>query len=38
VWGALALWTHGVLASLLCHGVWTGLMVTLPPGGAGRRK
>jgi membrane protease YdiL (CAAX protease family) len=38
VWGALALWTHGVLASLLCHGVWTGLMVTLPPGGAARRK
>jgi len=37
VWGALALWTHGVLASVLCHAVWTGLMVTLPPGGAERR-
>jgi membrane protease YdiL (CAAX protease family) len=37
VWGGLALWTHGVLASVLCHGVWTGLMVTLPPGGAERR-
>jgi membrane protease YdiL (CAAX protease family) len=37
VWGALALWTHGVLASLLCHAIWTGLMLTLPPGGAERR-
>jgi membrane protease YdiL (CAAX protease family) len=37
VWGSLALWTHGVLASLLCHAAWTGLMVTLPPGGSGRR-
>jgi membrane protease YdiL (CAAX protease family) len=37
VWGALALWTHGVLASVLCHGVWTGLMVIIPPGGAERR-
>jgi membrane protease YdiL (CAAX protease family) len=37
VWGGLALWTHGVLASVLCHGVWTGLMVTAPPGGAERR-
>ena len=31
VWGALAWWTHGVLAPLLCHGVWTGLMVARPP-------
>jgi membrane protease YdiL (CAAX protease family) len=31
VWGALALWTHGVLASLLCHSVWTALMVAAPP-------
>jgi membrane protease YdiL (CAAX protease family) len=31
-WGSLALWTHGVLASLLCHMVWTGLMLALPPG------
>jgi membrane protease YdiL (CAAX protease family) len=38
VWGALALWTHGVLASVLCHAVWTGLMVTFPPGGASRRS
>jgi membrane protease YdiL (CAAX protease family) len=37
VWGALALWTHGVLASLLCHAVWTTLMLTFPPGGAKRR-
>jgi membrane protease YdiL (CAAX protease family) len=31
-WGALGLWTHGVLAPLLCHAVWTGLMLTWPPG------
>jgi uncharacterized protein len=31
VWGALALWTHGVIASLLCHVVWTGLMLAAPP-------
>ncbi|HEY3210050.1 MAG TPA: CPBP family intramembrane glutamic endopeptidase [Actinomycetota bacterium] len=37
VWGALALWTHGVLASLLCHTVWTGLMLVAPPGGAEQR-
>jgi membrane protease YdiL (CAAX protease family) len=37
VWGALALWTHGVLASLVCHTVWTSLMLILPPGGVGRR-
>ena len=35
-WGGLALWTHGVLASILCHSVWTGLMVALPPGRARR--
>ncbi len=29
-WGALALWTGGVLASLLCHGVWTALMLAFP--------
>jgi membrane protease YdiL (CAAX protease family) len=29
-WGLLALWTKGVLASLLCHGAWTGLMVAFP--------
>jgi membrane protease YdiL (CAAX protease family) len=31
VWGALALWTHGVLASLACHSLWTALMVAAPP-------
>jgi len=38
VWGGLALWTHGVLASLLCHSAWTALMLSLPPGGARRRR
>jgi membrane protease YdiL (CAAX protease family) len=37
VWGALAFWTHGVLASVSCHMVWTSLMLVLPPGGAKRR-
>ena len=36
VWGGLALWTHGVLASLACHAVWTALMLGWPPGGASR--
>ena len=36
-WGALALWTHGVLASLLCHAAWTALMLAVPPGGSSRR-
>ena len=31
VWGGLALGTHGVLASLGCHAVWTALMLALPP-------
>lgn len=35
VWGALALWTHGVLAPLLCHALWTALMLAFPPGGPG---
>ncbi len=30
VWTGLALWTDGVLASVLCHGVWTALMVSAP--------
>jgi membrane protease YdiL (CAAX protease family) len=30
-WGALALWTHGVLASLTSHAVWTALMIAAPP-------
>jgi membrane protease YdiL (CAAX protease family) len=33
VWGALAMWTRGVLASLVCHAVWTALMVAFPPAG-----
>jgi membrane protease YdiL (CAAX protease family) len=36
VWGGLALWTHGVLASILCHVVWTALMVGVPPGRTAR--
>jgi uncharacterized protein len=31
VWGALAWWTGGVVASLLCHAVWTTSMIVLPP-------
>lgn len=30
VWTALAWWTHGVLASLACHGLWTALMLVFP--------
>jgi membrane protease YdiL (CAAX protease family) len=33
VWGGLALWTHGVLASVCCHALWTALMVAAPPSG-----
>jgi membrane protease YdiL (CAAX protease family) len=36
-WGALALWTGGVLASSLCHATWTALMVASPPSGGGGR-
>lgn len=32
-WGALALWTRGVLASVACHATWTALMVARPPVG-----
>ncbi len=32
VWAALALWTKGVLASVVCHGAWTALMLSRPPG------
>jgi membrane protease YdiL (CAAX protease family) len=32
-WGVLALWTGGVLASLVCHAVWTVLMLSRPPTG-----
>lgn len=38
VWGGLALWTHGVLASLICHVLWTALMLAFPPGGAKQRR
>lgn len=31
VWGGLALWTHGVLASLVCHLAWNVLMLLRPP-------
>lgn len=34
VWSGLTFYTHGILASLLCHVVWTALMVSVPPGGA----
>jgi membrane protease YdiL (CAAX protease family) len=34
VWGGLALWTRGVLASVLCHATWTGLMLIHPPASA----
>jgi membrane protease YdiL (CAAX protease family) len=37
VWGSLALWTHGVLASILCHSIWTALMLAVPPGRTARR-
>jgi membrane protease YdiL (CAAX protease family) len=35
VWGALAWWSGGVLASLASHILWTGFMLAFPPG-AGR--
>jgi membrane protease YdiL (CAAX protease family) len=35
VWAGLAWWSGGVLASLVSHILWTGLMLALPPG-AGR--
>jgi membrane protease YdiL (CAAX protease family) len=36
VWGGLAVWTHGVLAGLACHAIWTALMLIAPPGGGTR--
>lgn len=30
-WGALALATGGVAAPIVCHAVWTALMIVLPP-------
>lgn len=29
-WTALAVWTEGVVAGIVCHAVWTGLMIALP--------
>jgi membrane protease YdiL (CAAX protease family) len=37
VWTLLAFWSGGVLASILSHAIWTGLMLALPPGGTQRR-
>lgn len=31
VWGGLTLFTGGILAAVICHGVWTGLMLAFPP-------
>ena len=31
VWAGLALWTKGVLSSVLCHAVWTAAMLVRPP-------
>lgn len=36
-WAGLALLTGGVVAPILCHAVWTGLMLLLPPVFEGRR-
>jgi len=30
VWAALAWWTGGVLASIVCHSLWTALMLAFP--------
>jgi membrane protease YdiL (CAAX protease family) len=30
-WTALAVATEGVVASIACHAIWTGLMVAFPP-------
>ena len=38
VWGGLAFWTRGVLASVACHVVWAGLMILLPPPEAASRE
>lgn len=32
LWGALAWWSGGVLAPLASHILWTGCMLTFPPG------
>ncbi|MEP6973511.1 MAG: CPBP family glutamic-type intramembrane protease [Actinomycetota bacterium] len=35
LWAGLAVWSGGMLASLVSHMLWTGLMLAVPPG-AGR--
>jgi membrane protease YdiL (CAAX protease family) len=35
LWAVLSAWSGGMLASLISHMLWTGLMLALPPG-AGR--
>lgn len=35
-WAGLAWFTGGILASVICHGIWTALMLAFPPA-AGRR-
>lgn len=30
-WGGLAYWSGGVMAGMLCHMTWTGLMIVAPP-------
>lgn len=35
-WTGLAVWTGGVVASIACHVVWTGLMIVFPPIGEPR--
>lgn len=30
LWAGLAWWSGGILASLLCHAVWTGAMIAVP--------
>lgn len=30
-WGGLTLFTGGILAAVMCHGLWTGLMLAYPP-------
>jgi membrane protease YdiL (CAAX protease family) len=37
VWGALAWWSAGVLASMTCHGAWTAMMLARPPVDPGPR-
>ncbi|HEX9891063.1 MAG TPA: CPBP family glutamic-type intramembrane protease [Actinomycetota bacterium] len=31
-WAGLAVWSGGVLVSIVCHAVWTGLMILRRPG------